>query len=318
MAISTTSLTNALGAFYRANRNVLVRDLYLDLVSDDWVVYDGVKDELPLPKLSIAELVKPGNNSTFSPTSNAIVLGARVLKTRNWKVDLQIDPAALEKTWLGFTQAKGARQMNIPLEQFIIEDLIKRIKKDIRVKALYKGVYNSGGTTTADILNGLLKLVTDELTAGNLTAIVTGAITSANVVDKLLLVHDGLGQEYKEVETVMPVNSQIFDWYTRKFSPILNSNLIGAGGMPSRENLINEMRLEGTNCVIKREVGLGTSQRLIVSIPQNRVIGVDSMDDYTNFEFQRFERTIKVLVDGKLGVQLAQTDNGAIAVNDQV
>lgn len=316
--ISTTSLVAALGAFFRANKNILVRDLYLDLVTNDWVVYDGIKDELPLPKLSIAELVKPGDNTTFSPTTNAITLGARTLKTRNWKVDLQLDPAALEKTWLGFVQKKGARQMNIPLEQFIIEDLIKRIKKDIRTKALYKGVYNGAGTATADIVNGLLKLVVDELTAGNLTATVTGAITSANVVDKLLLTHDALGQEYKEVQTVMPVNSQIFDWYTRKFSPILNANLIGTGDMPSSETLINEMRLEGTNCIIRREVGLGTSQRLIVTIPENRVFGVDSMDDYTNFEFQRFERSIKVLVDGKLGVQLAQTDNGAIAVNDQV
>lgn len=318
-AITTTALTAALGAFYRANRNILVRDLYMGLKTDDWTVYDGVKDELPLPKLSIGELVVPGDNVNFTPKTNVIGLGARILKTRNWKVDLLIDPAALEKTWLGYVNALGARSQAIPLEQFIVEDLIKRIQKDIRTKALYRGVYNGSGTATADIVNGLLKLVVDDITAGNITPVVTGAITSSNVVDKLLLVHDGLGQEYKEEMTVMPVNSQIFDWYTRKFSPILNTNLIGGGGVPPTQNgLINEARLEGTNCMLKREVGLNTSQRLIITPAGNRVLGIDSMDDFTNFEFQRFNRTIKVLVDGKLGVNFNQVDNGALAVNDQV
>lgn len=317
-AITTSGLNAALGAFYRANRNILVRDLYIGLKTDDWTVYDGVKDELPLPKLSIGELVVPGDNVNFTPKTNVIGLGARILKTRNWKVDLLIDPAALEKTWLGYVNALGSRSEAIPLEQFVIEDLIKRIQKDIRTRALYRGVYNAGGTASIDIVNGLLKLVTDEIAASNITPIATGAVTSANVVDKLLQVHDGLGQEYKDEMTVMPVNSTIFDWYSRKFSPILNTNLIGAGGAPVQNGLINEIRLEGTNCMIKREVGLGTSQRLIITPAGNRVLGIDSMDDFTNFEFQRFNRTIKVLVDGKIGVNFNQVDNGALAVNDQV
>ncbi len=315
--ISTAAIVAALGAFYRANKSILVTDLYLDIDPETWTVMDGISDELPLPKLTTTSIVQPGNNTAFNPTAGAVSVGARILKVRDWKVDLLINPSALIKTWMGFTKQPGTRQSKIPLEQFIMAAIIKQIRKDIRMKTLYRGVYNAAGSTPFDVANGKLKLYADEITATNLTPIVTGVISASNVVDKLLLVHDGLAEEYKNEETYMEVNSQIFDWYYRKFSPVLNTNLVAAGGAPTQEGLINKIRLEGTNCWIKREPGLGTSQRVAVTTKANNIMGVDTESDYNNFEFQVENRQIKVLVDGRIGVQLAQADDNAIRVNDQ-
>jgi len=319
-AISTTNIVAALGGFFRANKNILLTDLYLNLgIEDRWTIHDGVSDQLPLPKITMANIVQPGNNTAFNPTANAVGVEARILQTRTWKVDLLINPAALIKTWLGFTKQPGTRQSKIPLEQYIMQEIVKQIKKELRLQSIYKGVYNGAGATATDVCNGLLKLVADEITATNLTPIVTGAITSANVVDKCLLVYDGMDEAWKDSEEgQILVNSQIFDWYVRKLNPLTNSGLVATnnGGVIQRVKL-NEVQLEGTNFMLKREPGFGTSQRIVSTVKQNMNLGMDTESDYNNFDFQVENRQIKVLVDGTLGVQLGQADNKAIRVNDQ-
>jgi hypothetical protein len=319
-AISTTNIVAALGAFFRANKNILITDLYLDLGIDDrWTVQDGVSDQLPLPKITMQNIVQPGNNTAFNPTANAIGVEARILQTRNWKVDLLINPAALIKTWLGFTKAPGTRQAKIPLEQYIMQEIVKQIKKELRLMSIYKGVYNGAGTTATDICNGLLKLIADEVVAGSLTPIVTGAITSTNVVDKILLVYDGMDEAWKGSDSgQILVNSQVFDWYVRRLNPLTNSSLVAtnAGGVIQRVRL-NEVQLEGTNFMLKREPGFGTSQRIVSTVKENMHLGMDTESDYNNFDFQKADRQIKVLVDGTLGVQIGQADNKAIRINDQ-
>lgn len=320
MAISTTNIVAALGAFYRANKNILITDLYMGLdVLDRFTIQEGVSDELPLPKITMANIVQPGNDSTFNPTANAIGVGARILKTRNWKVDLTINPRALVKTWLGFTKQPGTRQTKIPLEQYIMMEIKKQIQQELRMLSLYRGVHNGAGTGAIDVCNGLLKLVADEITATNLTPVVTGAITSSNVVDKILAVYDAMDEPYKNAENgQVLVNSTIFDWYTRKLNPLFTANLVSTSeGGAIQKRKINEVQLEGTNYMLKREPGLGTSQRIISTLKENLHMGIDTESDYNNFDFQVFNRDIKVLVDGTIGVQMAQADNKAIRVNDQ-
>jgi hypothetical protein len=316
-AISITQLTAALGAYYRANKQILTSEMLLGSnIQSRYEVNDGVKDELPLPTLEVGDLVKPANDVTFQPTTNALTFGARILKVRAWKVDLLIVPNALEKTWLGQYYQKGSSNYKIPFEQFVMNYIIAKINENIRLQSTYKGVYNAAGTTPLDVFNGWLKLIADEVTAGNIVPIVTGAITSVNVVDKLLAVHDGLGEAYKASPTEMPVNSTIFDWYTRKFTPVLNANLVAMDPTGARP-LLNEVMLTGTNCLLVREAGLGTSQRVHVTPKENRVYGCDSIGEENNIRVQEFERTIKLMVDAKSGVNFKQVHARALSCNDQ-
>lgn len=319
-AFAITDIVNALGAFFRANKNILISDLYMGLNLDDrFTIQEGVSDELPLPKITMGSIVQPGNDTNFNPTANAIQVGARILKTRQWKVDLTINPRALVKTWLGFTKQPGTRQSKMPLEQFIMMEIVKQIQHELRMLSVYRGVFNGAGTGAIDVCNGLLKLIADEITATNLTPVVTGAISSSNVVDKILSVHDLMPEQYKDAEDgLILANPTIFDWYTRKLNPVFTSNLVATteGGAIQRRR-INEIQIEGTNYMLKREPGLGSSQRLICTLKRNLHLGIDTMSDYNNFEFQRQDRLIKVLVDGTIGVQIGQADNKAIRVNDQ-
>lgn len=320
-AVTVSALNTALGAFNRANKDLLFSNMLLDWnVSDLFTVMEGIKDEAPMPNLTVSDLLQPGNNLTFNPLNNTLSFDANVLKVRNWKVDLLIDPNALEKTWLGDRGGSGTGINNkkMPFEQYVMQQIVAKVKENMRLKAIWKGVYNASSATPGAIMDGLLGIQDAAVTATKLTPIVTGAITSTNVIDKLLLVYDGLSEAVKGSPTQMPVNSQIFDWYCRKFAPVLNSSIIvadakGAMGTPQ----FNEVPLAGTNCTLKREPGLGTSQRVEVTTKSNRIFGCDTLAEGNSITTQEFERTIKLMIDGKAGVGYALLNNEIMRINDQ-
>lgn len=312
-SVDITELNTALGAYFRKDANVLIREalLGMDGITDRMDVWDDVKDEVPLPNLSVTDLIKPANATAFSPTSNALKFGARMLKARAWKVDLQIVPQDLVRSWLGKYSGKGSDPHAMPLEQYIWEYVQQKIQENLRLQSLFKGVYNGAGTTPVDVMDGILKIVADEITATNITPVATGAVSSANVIEKIEATYDALGEAYKSSETQALVSPTLFDWYVRQYRATY-------GGNNDYTGMANgSVRLDGTMCTVKREPGLGTSQRIIVCTPDNITYGVDSFSDANTIKTQEFDRTIKVLIDAKSGVQFKEIGANALAVNDQ-
>jgi hypothetical protein len=310
-SIDITELATKLGSYHREHRDLIFNEMLLDEdFTQDLEVMDDVTDQLPLPNLSLIDLTKPANATTFSPTANSLKFGARILQVRGIKVDLQLIPQVLEKTWLG-KMKKATDPWDLPFEAFIMNYINSKITEEIRLKTLYKGVYNAAGTAPADNFHGYLKLIVDEITATNITPIVTGAITAANVIDKVELTYDGLGDAYKAKPTIMKAAPVIFDWYVRKYRVDYGKNL-DYSGMAK-----NKVTIDGTMCDLVREPGLTGSQRLICSPKENFVYGVDSTSGYS-MDVQKFDRTLKILIDFKAGVEFAQIHARALAVNDQV
>lgn len=311
-SLDISALTTALGAYFRKDKGVLVREMLLGMnIEDRMEIWDDCKDEVPLPNLGIEDLVKPADATTFSPTSNALKFGARTLKVRPWKVDLQLIPSILEKSWLGAAKPKGSDQYALPFEQFIMQHIIEKIHENIRLKALFKGDYNAAGTTPGAIMDGLLTLVTDEITATNITPVVTGAVTSSNVIDKIEAVYDNLGEGYKNVPTICLVSPTLFDWYVRKYRATYGVNMDYKGMAQG------SVMIDGTLCTIMREPGMASSQRIVITPKSNIVYGVDSLGEENNMEVQKFDRTLKIMIDAKSGIQFKEIHARALAVNDQ-
>jgi hypothetical protein len=312
-SLDITALATALGSYHREHRDELASEILLDEdFTADMEVMDDVTDEVPLPDLSLTNIVQPGVDKTFNPTANAIKFAARILKVRDCKVDLLLEPWKLEKTWLG-KMKKANDPLDMPFEAFIFDYINSKIKEDMRLKAIYKGVYNAAGTGPADTMHGYLKIVADEITATNIAPVVTGAITSSNVVDKIELTHDALGEAYKNGASIMKCSPTIFAWYVRKYRLDFGGNTDYAGMPKNRRRVL----IDGTNCELVAEPGFGTSQRLVSSRADNFVYGVDSTSGY-NVDVQKFDRQLKVLIDFKAGVQFKQIHARGLAVNDQV
>lgn len=308
-AIKIDALVAALGDYCQEHRNILTTEaLQGDDFDQRFEVMDGITDELPMPSLNITDIIKPGGDPTFQPTSNALDFGAQILKVRDVKVDLLLVPKVLEKTWLG-KMKKPSDPFDLPFEKDIMDLIVRKIKENLILKAIYKGIYNPAGATASSTFDGFLKHITDGITATKIVPTVTGAITQANVVTSLEAVYDDLGEAYKGGLTQMKVAPQIFDWYGRKFRSEFGANQDYTG------ITLNRRQLDGTNCTLVREPGLSGSQRVIASTFENMVYGIDS--NSFEMEIQRFDRTIKIMIDFKGGVIFKEIHGNALAVNDQ-
>lgn len=309
-AIKIDDLVAALGDYHREHRDILVSEILLDQsFQEKFEVLDDVTDELPLPSLAVSDLLKPADPVNFTPTTNALAFGARVLKVRGMKVDLLLIPQVLEKTWLG-KMKNPSDPFDMPFEAFIMNYISTKVKENLHLQGLFRGVYNAAGTTPIDTMDGFLTKIAASITATDIAPVITGAITADNVIDKLEQTYDGLGEAYKSVPTQMFVSPSVFDWYGRKYRSLYNGSPIYSGIKRDR------VTLDGTMCDLVREPGLGTSQRLMCSPKENFTMGVDSLNDY-NMDIQKFNRSIKILIDLKAGVELKEIHGNALAVNDQ-
>lgn len=117
-SVDFSALNTTLGAYARENKRALFSKLLLSvLFTDNFTVVSG-KDEVPLPRLNIANILQPRNPTAFNPTANALNFSARVLKIRGIKVDLRIYPQELHSTWLGLLDSSNQTATNCLLKRF--------------------------------------------------------------------------------------------------------------------------------------------------------------------------------------------------------
>lgn len=320
-SIDISDLVEALGDYYRENRDLLFSEMLLDPnVTDLFNVYDNVIDELPLPNVAITDIIKPGIDPAFNPTSNAIGFGARILKVRDVKFDLVIIPKLLHKNWLAYTlrqrRSDGSRDIfEIPFEAFIMNYISQNARNQLYLQAMFKGVYNGSGTTPVATMTGFATLVTQLIAAEDAEAgtgivpVAMADVTANNVITSVELVHDGLGEAYKGVPTEMKVEPQIFDWYNRKYRTDYGANM-DYGGMTRMRR-----RIDGTLCDIVREPGLTGTGRMICSPRENFAYGCDTTGTAT-LEIQKFDRSIKIMGDFKAGVEFQQIHDRVLSVNE--
>lgn len=311
-AIDVSDLTDALGDYYRDNRDTIFSKLMVGMDIDDrFTTLEGVTDELPLVNLQTSNMVQPGTDKDFNPTADTLTPGSRILKVRDWKVDLKILPTILHKTWLAKYKKKGSDVYQMLLEEFIFSEIIKQCNQEIRLSALYKGVYDADGDSAADIFDGIDTILKAERTAGNLTAVVTGALAQNTIIDQVYSVYDALDEAYKAVPTIMPVAPSVFDWFVRKDKALYGQN--------TNQEAMKRMavQLDGTLCTLLREPGKAGSEFLAVYRPDAAKFGVDSLADGNNILIEKEKRYLNILIDAKAGVEMDFVDDDCVACNDR-
>lgn len=324
-SIDLSALATNLGGYCRENSNTIFSDMLLGLEDSlsraGVTILDNIKDEFILPNLMVGDLVKPGDYTTFTPGDDKIKFDNRTLKVRPFKVDLKIYPQQFEATWLThLRKSKGTYTAdNYPFHQFLMEKIVEKIKAELR-KAIWKGVYNGAGTGWIDICDGFLKKIADDVTAAKIVEVTTGVVTSANAVASIEATVKGLGDEYQDRPGKCIVSPTIFDWYIKTDGTTIGrsitfNELSGGTNQGGQAKVI----IRGTNVELVKETALGTSQRIIAVTDENLFMGTDTVNDYNNIRVQEFERSIKLMVDGKIGTEyaLANSDYRPISVNDQ-
>jgi hypothetical protein len=316
LSLNKAALVADLGNYCREN----MRDLFPSLVySADLFSHYGVqpdvKDETPLIRTEMADIAKPWA-STFSPTANALSFKTRMLKARLCKADLAFIPQEFHGTWIQMIAKKKVSKDELPFYEFIVLRVMEKIKENIRLQALWKGVYNAAGTTSAAMFDGFLALLTSADVGAAFILTTSGVLTTATIVDEVTNVykklHEGLKASQKTIYVYLsPNNLELYKEAVRALYPNWAFMPTGAGDRPV------DYLYGHSNVQLIGEPGLIGSNKIVATYEDNFVIGYDGDLDGFDLTVEKMERQIKLLADFKIGVQIAEIGNGAVAMNDR-
>lgn len=263
-------------------------------------VRTNVKVPQAMTKLSAKGTPKP--YATGDETAgNGVKFTDRLLTAYQSKWDFDFDPEDFRNTYLA--KADGAPFVEAANNQVADEYL-----GYLMTSTLYFGVRNAAGTTPADICNGFGKLIADEITATTLVPVVTGAITSANAVDKVELVAEGVPAWMRQdgaTPFIVHCSYNVFDKYKKHYR-VLN-------GFAFKPDETGKYKIDGVNAYLMPQTFMGASQRLIATLDGNLVVGTDIERVEVHASLRR--NIIEVRQMMPLGVQIQDLD--AIVVNDQ-
>lgn len=293
--LNITALNSDLGAYYRQNRAEILSKLYTAEDARKYFnVLSGVQDEYVMTEMEIQEMTQP-YQSGWTPKGEA-TFKPETIKVRGVKVDFPFTPKALEASWIGYLKTNGSSPEEYPFVQFIYEKIIEKVARETSNCAI-NGVYvaptpgTAGGALTS--FNGILKVVTDAITATKITATATGPITDANVVTKVEQMVDSLPADFRGQELVMLMSPSVRQWYFRKLRGDFGANINYTAG--------NEL-IDFTNIRIVSPRYINASQRLIVTKADNLMLLEDGVNEEENIIVQANRRQLEVMMDFKRGV----------------
>lgn len=309
-------------------KDIVTRTMYNPKLENRIQVVEGVIDEIPIVNANFSDPLAPlPDANTVNFKEDVVAFDNRILKTRQIVLAVLLTPRNLLQNYLALinrenykNKANQGDPFYLPFEEFLMNKLVEAAQEAMYLKGLFKGVYNAAGTSSSDLFDGYLKKAADAITAGDLTPVATGAITSTNVIPKLQMVYDALGDEVKGQGINLHVSSQIFDWLQRSYSSMANRSIVISDvSQAAMAQPLMSIPLDGTNAIVHREPGMGTSQRVIATVAGNAHLGFYGNPNDMQFEIQKFNLQLKVIMTFKAGAEFATLKDSFhnIAVNNQ-
>lgn len=226
----------------------------------------------------------------------------RKLTVNQTKMDYTFNPEEARNKYL----AKVIDPNSLAFVPYAVEQVAKEYLDQIMSTALYGGTYNSAGTTTVATMDGLGKIIADEITATNLVPVTTGAITNTNAVSKIDLVAKAVPFWMRQKGFIVKVSYATFDKYAEDYRTKY--------GFQYTPSVTGGYRIDNVNATMIASPEMGTSSRIICTVQDNLVFGTD----INEIGFYPTPHLDLLQIRNKMPVGLQIADLEAIVVNEQV
>jgi len=301
---------SALAAYPGKFEQKLFSTLYNGLdVANDCTLVTGVKNDLNLTKLTVGNGIKP-YTPTFAVSDDDLAYSGRALSVKLAKRELLIEPLKYRSTWMSEVMRPGVNPDDIPFAPYVWEQVMMKIAQEVNDSVAYSGTYNGAGTAAADVATGFGTLIAAEITATNLTPVVTGAITNVNAVSKFEIMMKAQSSAYRKKGFRIYCSYDTFDKYNEDYREKYKKYVqMNENGYYSIDNTANKVE-------IVPATWMNSSQRLIATPKENLLVGTDEVADWTNRITTAPDIwTLKAGIAFAIGFQIR--DLAAIKVNDQ-
>lgn len=230
--------------------------------------------------------------------NNGVKWTDRVLTAYQSKWDFILDSEEYRNIYL-------ATLPDMPFEDAAVSHVADSYLDSLTTNTLYNGVRNAAGTAPADICDGWGTIIAAEITAGKLTPVATGAVTSANAVTKFEQVAEAQPEFMRDKGFVMLCSYGNLDNYKKHYRATY--------GFTFNPDSTGRYKLDGMNAYIEPWAAMGNSGRIIATYPENFVFGCDT--DNIKIYPTRHLNILKVRQMMPIGCQFQDLD--VLGVNDQ-
>ena len=247
---------------------------------------------------------KPSRSTDFN-----LNVDYRTLETYFGSVVAKFEPNSAVSTILGATGAtKGDGQMQAPTALHVLALIAKGLSGHLN-DALWNGVRNASGDTTADLFDGFDTITSNEITAGNISVAnknymkLTEEITTANAVDIAKEILFSLDPRLRAQDLIMYCSQDFADKYNEAY-------LLTHGGIVYN-NKYDQTTVEGSNgrLTIVPLYNKMDSKFIHVTAKSNMLVGYDQMSDVESILVKEYEPFIlSYIATMFFGVQFESID----------
>ena len=240
----------------------------------------GIKDKFTMTTLRFQRLLRPYVRD-WDPAGDKVSLTPRTLRVEIGEIMLEEEPMAYRKTYLGNIMKKGVNPKDHPFEKDFLEGIARQAASDFNDITAFWGVRNSSGTGPADVNDGFFTIIDAEIAAGNISVaknnmINTAAIDSTNAVSKLKAFYRAacaINPALRGKPVQLLISHEIMDAY--------NDNYQAENGALPYNTQFEKTFLEGSGnkCELVPMTGMGTTKRIILTVPWNMSVGTDLASD---------------------------------------
>ena len=197
------------------------------------------------------------NGGTFTDRTLTVYMG---------KYDQELDSEDLRNEYLALLpEAQSGGVLNF--EAFAVQQAAKQYLAKLMTDTLYLGVRDANGNAAVDIFDGWGTILAAAIVAGDTVEVATGAITSANAVEKVELVADALPVFVKQRGFRIYCSYDIAEKYAIRYRALNGFGYNRSDGM--------RIKLDGRMGFLDPQAWMRTSQRLIATIDRNLIFGTD-------------------------------------------
>lgn len=262
-------------------------------------------------KESVGTITGDAQFAPYNPARSGnfnLNLDHRTLETFFGSVVADFETNTAISTLLGTGATKGDGQMTTPTALHVLTLIARGLSQHLN-NAVWNGVRNASGNTTADLFDGFDTITDKEITAGNLAAAknnymkLTAKVTSANAVDAAKEILFSLDPHLRAQECYLFCSQEFADMYNEAY-------LMTHGGIPYNTQY-DQVSVEGSGGRLKLvPLANKTGSKFLHVCPKdNMLVGFDTMGDNTNVMVKEYKPFIlSYIATMFFGVQFESID----------
>ncbi|WP_234733244.1 hypothetical protein [Tellurirhabdus bombi] len=256
-------------------------------------------------KASFNKVLQPFQRA-FTPTQTSKFTPLEI-RMFHMKGDVLEYPDDLESSWLGFLSSAKLKRSEWPIIRWMLENqFYPQLKEDLELDAVGRGVFVSPTINVASepikAMNGLQKIINDQITAGRMTPIGMGAIPSSDqdFVDYIEEFADMMDKKYWSQPMDVNLSQTLARKYARGYRDKYDKSI--------DFDVNKSINVQLTNLTLKPLPSMNLKNdgepcnRIFCTPKKNKVILKKKTQNMDMVDIQDFNRDVKIMTDFWLGV----------------